>query len=353
FSLEARSYTLLALLTLLAMQLCMNGINEKQVRLYFLAIISALLIYTHYLSIWVLIAVAITLLADKTPLKYPGKSLAALIIFLILISPLVLPALQRIGHMKETGTWVQAPVITQLYGHINLMWNGALMTVAAGLTGLTALYINRKNISALIIKREIGIPFLWFVVIYFGLYIQSLIFQPVFIPRYLFFASVPLFIFLAMLADESTKLIRKGWVLPLLILICLLPGLDFSPGRNRDMRTLVNRTLQLSEGTPLLVCPSHANLGYLCNAFPDLFFNGMEEAEINKQQHIFPINSFAEIPDSILNTNALVYLDVDAAFTLPQNGIEEGLQHYFEEIEIVRIPEIYEVSRWEKPAPGK
>lgn len=348
FSMEARAYTLLAFLTMLALGATLNGSQNKPFRLYQLAVISALLIYSHYLSVWVLACILLSLIIDKSLFKFPKQSFAAFLLFIVLIAPLLLPAWQRIGHMKETGTWVPEPVITQIYGHINLMWNGAIVTILAGAAGLTALAANRKNIIPFISKRSVSVPLMWFLIIYFGLYFQSILFQPVFIPRYLFFASVPLFVFTAMLADEAAAVVKKSWIFPILFLVSLFPGIHFKPSNHRDMRLLVERTAEIRHNEPLLVCPSHATLAYLCNAYPQLFFSGKNESEMNELNRIYPINSFAEIPDSLLNKPALVYMDADAAFTLPENGIEAGLEQHFQEVEIIRVPEIYTISRWEK-----
>ena len=344
FSMEARAYSLLAFLTWLAYWVFTR---EWVFKYHLLAFISALLIYTHYLSVWVIVAICIGFVIDGSLKKQLKQVLSYLLLLGLFILPIVIPALTRINHMQSTGTWVQAPVWTQIYGHINLMWNGFLVTILALITGVFFIFRN-KSVSQ-ILKSPWLMPLVWFFVIYFGLYLQSILFQPVFIPRYLFFASVPLFIFLALLADEAfvgTKLFPV-WVLALLI--CLLPELDVSPSNKRDMRKLVEETAALrKDGAPLIICPSHASLSYHVNAFPDLFFKGATEAEMNRRNGIFPVNSFQEIPDSLMQLPALVYLDADAAFTLPENGIEQGLKTSFNLRSEIQVPEIYKLIRLEK-----
>jgi len=344
FSMEARAYSLLAFLTWLAFWVYSR---EGVFKYYLLAFVSALLIYTHYLSVWVIAAICIGFVIDGSVKKHLKHVLSFLLLLGLFILPIVIPAFTRINHMQSTGTWVQAPVWTQIYGHINLMWNGFLVTILALITGFYFIFRN-KSVSQML-KSQWLMPLLWFFVIYFGLFLQSILFQPVFIPRYLFFASVPLFIFLAILADEAfdkTKLFPL-WIL--LLLICLLPGLDLSPSNNRDMRKLVAETDALrNDGAPLIICPSHASLSYHANAYPDMFFSGSTETEMNKKNGVFPVNSFQEIPDSLLQLPALIYLDADAAFTLPDNGIEQGLKNLFMLRSEIQVPEIYKLIRLEK-----
>ena len=344
FSMETRAYSLLAFLTWLAYRIFSH---EGVLKYYLLALVAALLFYTHYLSVWIIAAICLGFVIDGSVKRQLKHVASFLLLFGLLILPIILPAIERINHMKSTGTWVQAPVWTQLYGHINLMWNGFAITLLAFATGIYFIFRN-KSFSE-IQKSAWFMPLVWFLVIYCGLYLQSILFQPVFIPRYLFFASVPLFIFLAMLADAAFAKTRifSFWLLALLT--GLLPNLDLSPSNKRDMRKLAAETEALrTGGVPLIICPSHASLSYHVNAYPDLFFSGADESEMNMRKRIFPVNSYNEIPDSILKLPALVYLDAAAAFTLPENGIEQGLKNNFLLKSQIQIPEIYRVIRVEK-----
>jgi hypothetical protein len=338
---EARAYALLALLTWIAFTISESNRKNKYVELAF---VCALLLYTHYLSVWIIAAVYAGFLIDGNIRIQWKKILAFTCLFLVLILPVVVPAVARIRHMSQTGTWVEKPVLTQIYGHINLMWNSPALTVVFILSIIYFIFQTRFRIRAILQEDRLFRPLLWFVIIYGGLFIQSFVFQPVFIPRYLFFSSVPLFIFFSGFILHVFQSGSSRWILAALVFVCLLPGIELKPSFNRDIRLLVNETEAMKgRSSALIICPSHASLSYSINAYTKDFFTGMDERELNAKHKIFPVNSFEEIPDSLLQCDRLVYLDAAAAFTLPENGIVAGLLQDFRIKADKQVPQIYRI----------
>lgn len=334
YSHEARAYALLFLLTALAFyytsDLVQNPLKKKTY--FILAIITVLLIYTHYLSVWVILAeIVIWLIYCRSFAAFKSASVAVFIVFAGFI-PLAYAAFQRLSVMQQTGTWVNPPEPSQLYGHINILLNGAIGTIAFLVACILALLASvilfkKRGLSQLYL-RDILIPATWFLLIYLGMYIQSVLFQPVFIPRYLFFSSVPLFIVMAILMDKlaPTKALRIACTL--ILVMGMLPGFSLNPKNNRAMTELLTFVNSHTDSeTALVIAPKSFELAYLYSGNRDLFTRPESYKTEMLRSHIYALDHFDELPDSIKhNATRIVFIDADVNFTLPENGILKGLQ---------------------------
>jgi uncharacterized membrane protein len=356
YSQEVRAYTLLCLLTAIALDFLLKIIESPQEKAnyYKLVIVSLLLAYTHYLSVWVFIAIAICWLFLTKPSLYLSKILIPVFVFFIGLLPLAWAAIFRLKHMTHTGTWVPEPESTQLYGHINIMLNGkyttAVLLLIFLILGILALY--KKALANILEKLKLPkdnlILLIWFVCLYFGLYFQSVVFQPVFIPRYLIFSSIPLFLLISVLLSAFARSGIQKLIVIVLLAITLIFSFDINPPNNRNMKDLVSAVNSFSEEhSSLIICPASFDMAFAYHAHPDLFYGSRDLSKALAERKVYAVNSFTEIPESVLRyTSDVVFLDADAAFTLPGNAILENLENLFTQENTTEVPGIFKVYKF-------
>lgn len=353
YSQEARAYALLFLFTVLALRGIYSIIDNPYNRRSYieLSLVNILLIYTHYLSIWIIIAEIITWLIFSCSIAAFRKSIPAIILFILGFSPLLLAALARINHMQSVDTWVPDAEVSQLYGYINTMLNGALGSLAFILiTGIGIAYSFKNFNLSTIISKDLLIASFWFLIIYLGLFLQSIFFQSVFIPRYLFFSSVPLFLAMVLFTD---KLISKDWLrytALILMLIGMLPGYSLNPENHREMKQLVNYVAsQKTSETVLVICPASFDLAYTYHAHRDIFKSPKNYRKALANQAIYPSDHLDQLPDSVKSVaNRIIFLDADSKFTLPNNSILQGLERDFKLKSRQHIDLIFDVYVFER-----
>lgn len=336
---EARVYALLALLTALSIGSYLNVLaGPRHIAPYiWLGIWNTLLMYSHFLGMWVLLAQAACwwlaqerwTAARRLLLVYMGVVLAYL--------PNLYVFWLRLQSVSTAGTWVPAPHWTQLYGHVNIFWNGPWSTVACiAICGAALLWIawKRRWVAAwqnlggghrvpLVLLALVGVP-------YIGMYMQSLLFNPVFIPRYLFFCSVPFFLCVAAWVSAILPTSAARLCASALLLIALLPGLRLDPPNHRDIQGMVAHVQATrTPGTPLVIAPDYFDKTYLYHADRELFqeYSRLRAAEF--AQGIYPVNGGSALPPHVLQAQRVIFLDADVQFVFPGNGILEGLRKHF------------------------
>ena len=260
--------------------------------------------------------------------------------------------LLRVQSVREAGgTWVEKPHWSQLYGHVNIFLNGkwgtlALCTVVA--IGVYFLLSQRRWHGFL--KENLEKPCMlmalaWFGLIYFGMFAQSLIFSPTFIPRYLLFSSIPLFLVLGnvgpwLLQGRAGTFLAIGG-----IALAMLPGLQLNPPNHRDMKGLIEAVhKEKSDEIPLLLCPGYFDKAFVYHYDISLFETYSEWEPTLFRRKIFPVYHWAEVPTSELDSaQKLIFLDADSKFTLPENGILVHLEKIFPIQRKLHVEEIFDV----------
>ncbi|HIP36750.1 MAG TPA: hypothetical protein EYG85_07830, partial [Crocinitomix sp.] len=115
-SLEARTYSLLVLLTVAAFNQLFDFIFNDKANFFQLAVINALLLYTHYLSGYIILTQIIILLLFKR--NYVRKKIIQAIISYILMTILYTPGIWifmlRLKHFSSQGTWVPEAKLIEL-----------------------------------------------------------------------------------------------------------------------------------------------------------------------------------------------------------------------------------------------
>lgn len=359
YSHEARTYALLCLLTLLAFQkLVMIVEDPANPRNYIhWGIFTSLMMYTHYLSIWVILASCCVWVLWGDPGKNMRYGLMSLAGLMLAFLPLAIPALLRLEHMSQTGTWVPKPVWTQIYGHINILLNGwtgtAVLFLGIGTLKLYRFISERKVLSIIkAIPKGLAALLFGFAIMYIGLYAQSFFFQPVFIPRYLVFTSVPLFLGLAWSADW---LAMKQWqtaVLAIAMIVAMFPGFHLNPSNHRDMKGLVIAENAFRQGkTVVILCPASFDLAYSYHLLPQVFNDPENFAPALLKHQVYAINHAGELPMIRLKqADRVILIDADSEFSIPGNGIKSTLDKEFQSLDQSRVEAIFHVIAYgQKP----
>jgi hypothetical protein len=180
---------------------------------------------------------------------------------------------------------------------------------------------------------------------YGGIYVQSLVFSPVFIPRYLLFCSIPFFLAVAGALQFLIPYTRLQWAALVLIAASMLPWLQLNPSNHRDVKGLVAyvQSVRTSE-TPLIICPNYFDKTFAFHADLATFQDYAHFGAALTERRIYAVNGFNSIPPEILNTSpTVIFLDADSKFTYPGNGILEGLRTQFPHIEKQHFDEIFDV----------
>ncbi len=354
YSHEARTYSLLSLLSIAAidryLRLAKSPNDWKNYA--FLGLFNVLLIYSHFLGIWVLLSqVLLWPLMPNRKATFKGLLLMFVGVGLA-YAPNLYAFYLRLQSVAGAATWVPKPHWRQIYGHINIFLNGPVGTICLAipvLFGLSWMLIGKKNrtenLNALKVHKTLLITGAMFVLIYGGIYFQSLVFTPAFIPRYLIFVSMPFFLAIAGLIDFMIEGVKIRIGILVLIIGGLLAGFQLDPGNFRDLKGLTAYIQSEKIGdTPLIICPEYLDKAYVFHADLALFQNYERFTEACIEKHIYGIGGISKFPKEVLeNSTKIIYLDADAKAVYPTNGILEGLRAKFPKEHHEHFEEIFDV----------
>ncbi len=241
-ALEARMYTLFVLLFTLIVYHLYLIIFEQKNRFIPLIIWNVLLLYTHYLGVFVVLVECILLIVFFKQIKpYFKHVLGSILVIFIMFYPALNNMLTRSQDFSSTGSWVPNPHFTELYGNVLRFFNGKISFLV--LLGIFIVFVfifktsKKVNFKQLLKDRKLWFILLLFGVPYFGMFAFSILVQPVFIDRYLLFTTIPLFIlfgYLVYLMLPDLNIYFK-----LIFLIPLLLTTHYNVNNNRSPDKMV------------------------------------------------------------------------------------------------------------------
>lgn len=364
FAHEVRVYSLFSLATAWSLYFFLTALHRPYLLKPWGALVlcNVVLLYAHFTSFYVLL---IQLMCGLFFIpKNQWKNLfGALFLSGLFFSPYLLVFFNRLGDVSSSGTWVVAPGLGELYGSINLMLNQRLTTVVVIVAVAIGLAFSKKTellkrAKSLVGNKSAAAVVLWFVVPYTLMFLCSLWFVPMFIDRYILYTSIPLFLCVALLVDEAWSRTRWPWVGVLLVVCGSVATTNLNPPNNRKIAHAVSFVKEKkNQRAAVYLSPDHYNLVFAyhynrawftdaasSNADPFLALNAILSA--NK---IFPIRSKEEVE---LTHERTIYLDADAQFVLPNNGILETLQTALPLTETAHFEQIFDVYVFGAAASG-
>lgn len=340
YSHELRCYPLLCLLTVAAFDrfLMLRQAPGRWQHYALLALIDSALIYTHFLGVWVLLAQCLL-----WPLMPAWRQVATRLAITmaavgVAYAPNLPAVLQRVQSVAAGGTWVPEPHWTQLYGHVNYYLNGpvgSLGLIAVTVAGLVLWWRNGGRPTDLwpLGHEWRGVTLLMaaFLVMYGGIYLQSLLFAPAFIPRYLLFCSIPFFMAAgAMLQQLYGKRLAQGMALAVCV-VAMLPRFDWNPPVDSDLRGLLAYVAsERTAETPVLICPYYYDKTFAFHAEREAFRDPAHFRELLQGRLVFPVAWLSDLPPGLLDSaRQLLYIDANADAALPANDIRDSLAARF------------------------
>lgn len=315
YALEARPYSLLILefsvLFFFILKILCEGGTKRDYLL--LGIVNALLFYTHYISLYFFPAEGIIFLlfARQQQLRRTG---IAILSFAACILPWIPVLLTRVKIVSSGGTWVPKPQFSELYGFINKFFNDKWALLALLLVSAVLLFVNRRNIATILSgnRKKILVALLLFSISYISAFALSIKLSSVFLDRYLFFLTIPLFFLTALLFSG----LRYGTVCFTAFLAIYLLRFDLQPVNNRNSAQIAFDARQ-AHASLILIAPNYYDLTFLYHYDREIFAAPDEQTfrKLEKSARIVPVYS---IESRLPNGNAesiLLVSGKEAGFT--------------------------------------
>lgn len=347
FAHEARVYALLGMLTVISMYYFLKIIDHKSDKtkkqntydFLFLLLSNILLMYAHYFGFFVLIVQCLFVLIHKEFLsKYWKPIIYAIIILLIAYIPNMVILFKRFIEASRHGTWVDIPNgVVSIY---NMLWkfsNKPVVTVsviAVLLTATIKYFFLRKNKNI----TTYNTPFIafWFLFIFFFMFGISYL-LPMFVDRYLMPAAIAFCILLAISVDYLINRKYFTYILPCLLCILFISTAKPNISNKRNAKETIEKIKQIkTDNVIVFFCPSWFDINFIYYYNIDCFKN-YDETDIKKnmylyfyENNIFPINNQNQIDFSLVkNFEKVIFIDVGADFSMPDNGILQKLQNTY------------------------
>lgn len=333
-ALEARVYSLMVLLTVLIFDEIYNLIFLQKFSFIKLSLWNALLMYSHYLGGVVVIMelVILGLFFFKLSKQKIIYFISSGIISLILYAPALILLIERVSDFSKNGTWVAKPQVSELYGNIIRFFNAKYSFFLIGLMILALVFYNRKLIvsdkfNGVFTQKNIFV-FLIFGLSYFGMYLFSILKQPIFIDRYILFTTPFLFtsfliIVKYLLFEKKSKLILPFVVLPMAIFCKYIPDTDRDPNEIAEFVTDFK-----TENTQVLICPPFYDLTFIYHFDRESFKDYKTVNSISNVHSIYSMNE--DLINSLNNFKGSVFfVDAKSDFLFPDNSILKDLKNKF------------------------
>ncbi|WP_070136986.1 glycosyltransferase family 39 protein [Crocinitomix algicola] len=326
---EVRMYGLFTLFFVLILNDFLNLLERKKNArfVYQLGLWNVGLLYVHYLGVLVL---GFELLMLILFVKHLDKSVLihfclTLIISVVLYYPQLYILYNRINSVGEQGTWVELPLLRDLWINLIKIFNNEFAFYATLLLIVSFAFFKKANPFYFKSWKERFI-LIWFLLGYFGIFFFSYIYQPFFTIKYLQFLSVPM-IFILMIIVKNCLPMQKKEYSVFLFLIPFLLSFKLIPDINRNPDRLVGFVKEefIKNQTTVYYCPPHYNyeLAYHWNSESFNLYSNLEE--FLEKENIYAVYDWAEVLENRFGSKRKIYIDFDAKFLYPNNNILEEL----------------------------
>ncbi|MBI4149373.1 glycosyltransferase family 39 protein [Candidatus Woesearchaeota archaeon] len=274
YSQEARTYTLLLLLTLSSMYFYVQFYRERKLRNAILYLIcSLLLLYSHAYAVFIVLVQNAHYMAMRYAYRLPMKRWAWMQgVMLALYIPwiLALPGLVAMGLY----TWIPKPTLFTLSyalyafpaGEIFSILGLILVLVCLALAGIL---IRQSRKSGL--HREMLLLAVWAIAPIFASFIFSVLVTPIFTVKYVMISSLPFYILISLpllRMKMATRIIVVSSILLLSVLLVYNQANTISKDPWREISGYVRANEQ---GEPILVIDDYESLPFSYYYQPECF----------------------------------------------------------------------------------
>ena len=341
---EARVYSLIGLLSTLSMLVFLNFIHNqgKKTALFWLTFFNVLLLYSHYLSAWIILVQAITfLILYRKHCLNVFHYLFHLLLIVIAFSPLISVLYVRFLDSGVHGTWVSK--VTGADALYYMLWEYlnkpivVIFSIVFLVTAFVKFIIKRNIISSnnLVIHLWCWLPLIVSFLLSFKV--------SFFLDRYLYFI-VPGLYFSITLAINYV-IINKKWNLIVSFMLVVIMAISFRidsskmgySGHHSNTKLIANIFFKLSKDkkTQIITCPDWYEKELMYYLDRKTFFSKTKIEDINNvfrnqllQMNISLIDTYKDIRIK-KGIKRIVYFDNNCDFHCQENQVFKHLNDHF------------------------
>jgi|GEM_PF-157109 len=358
FAHEARVYSLFAMLSTLSMLVFFSIHSKRSIRrIIMLAVVNALLVYSHFFGFFLILTqIIITGFITNFRKSMGFKFLLSVAGTFLLYLPYLPLLFFRYTQTIAQGTWVEKPIISDLY---TMAWRFSNTPVATVLllsliiTG-TGFYLYRRFRHQIPSIPYVTAIMIWFFIPYFLMFLISFK-QPIFLDRYTVFISVGYYLFIAVSIDLLSK---SKWLSILLSLLTIgIMLITFTP--DVDNKRRFNEAVQLvkslkTPGTVVIICPPWLEYGFSYHYNLTIFKDYTHLRTRLNADHIYPVNSLEQLNSFNLDViTRIVYFEEWATLVDKEGKILKMLDGRYSKVKESLIYEKFTVHLYINNSPGK
>ena len=267
--------------------------NDKKMLVGFI-LSNILLCYSHFFGfIIIFVEVLIVILIPQLRIYF----LKILISVLIIIGSFIwyIPILIERFKISSGGTWVPKTEITDIYSILWSFSNKPVLTVFFICILLYSFLFNWKKLN-IAFNINLKILLLLFIICFIGLFFISLKF-PVFIARYLLFASLYYYLLIAVALKYIFKSEKLSYLIYLALPLLMLTTLNPKEGKNARIHDLSEFIKPLLiKPINIIINPEWYDLNFLYYFNPEWFTITKHLRDTLISNSIFPVNPQNKIP---------------------------------------------------------
>ncbi len=324
FAHECRPYALFVLLTVYSMIVFLQiTIDLRKRKVFVLALLNVLLIYTHFFGFFVLFIQFLSFILIRQYRVTAWKPLfASWAITGVLYLPYTALILKRFAAASTGGTFLESPGIEALYTNLwkfsNQPVNTVLFLVILSV-GVILFFVRRNSI-----KPQAKVIIIWFLVPYLLMFIISAKI-PMFHDRYLVYISIAYYLLIAMTLDKIFVRTKLKWIVGFGLVILMAFTSNFKAGNTRGDDKLVQTTIaSTNDSTAIILCPDWYFMTFAYHYDKQIFSDYTHTVSRLEKDRIFPRSYLAEENSSkILSMDRIVFVNTGAQYVDPDNKMIE------------------------------
>lgn len=332
FAHEARAYSLLVLACTWAawqlLRLSRPGTGtpvQGTASMAALVAANVLATWAHYFG-WLMLGLEIGLcfaVAELRPVR--AKVLAAALLTVLCNLPLLAILGSRAADSLGHGTWLSPPTWEEPYNMV-LRWSNAPV-VAVLFMGLVAWGLWRRKPGG-----QLALPLWWTLLPLVGMFLLSFLF-PVYLDRYLLFASPGFYLLVALSAAGASgqQRVRMGLCTGCVVAMAA----TFTPwkdGGAHPSRVVAQVAAWQRPGTAVLLQPPWYDLSYAW-ALDKQLYTGASPVDLAlKERKVHPVQA-ADMPALDSSITTVVHVDAWAALTDPEGRVLRELRRRYLQVD--------------------
>jgi 4-amino-4-deoxy-L-arabinose transferase-like glycosyltransferase len=330
YSHEARVYAIWALFTGISFYAAEKWIqNKSRNTCIILFVLSAsLLLYLHYLSVFVLLSLFIYLIFSQIKLK---KIILPFVVILILDLPILLNLSIRLSSGAALELWTQPPSPKHFYGNLNPFLNHpftSYLLYTISFAYIIILFISKDKTYHRLYRTILPV-FMAFIIPYSVQFILSYK-VPIFIPRYVFvyqgiFAYL-LVQFISVVLSNNKKHIYLFY--PVLALFIGYSDISVDNGRRPDRVVSIAETFnkEYTGRGIVVISPEWYKLEFSYYFVPNAFTNNFLNQAL-EERSVYPIWDPDNLHQLILQHKPtyILYIDGGTEFSFGKDFVSEYL----------------------------